>query len=61
MKALKVTFQFDSGIVLNGITLTMTCHLGSPPATAEEGVTLAGPVTFDTPVAGITVFGEAPQ
>ncbi len=58
---LKVTFQFDSGTVINGITLTQICHVGSPPPGAEEGVTLAGPLTFDTPVTGITTFGEAPQ
>jgi hypothetical protein len=58
---LEVTFQFDNGTVLNGITLTMTCHVGSPPPTAVEGVTLAGPLSFGTPVTGITVFGAPPE
>ncbi len=59
---LKVTFQFDNGTVLNGISLTMTCRIGltSPPPPAE-GVTLAGPLSFDTPITGITTFGEPPQ
>jgi hypothetical protein len=59
--ALKVTFQFDNGQVLNGITLTITCRIGlaSPPPPAE-GVILSGPITFDTPVMGITTFGQAP-
>ncbi len=59
---LTVTFQFDDGTVLNGITLTQICRVGltSPPPPAE-GVTLAGPLTFDTSVTGITTFGEAPQ
>lgn len=59
---LKVTFLFDNGQVLNGINLTMTCRIGltSPPPPAE-GVTLAGPLTFDKSVTGITTFGEPPQ
>lgn len=59
---LTVTFLFDSGQVLPGITLTMTCRIGltSPPPPAE-GVTLAGPLSFDTPVTGITTFGEPAQ
>jgi hypothetical protein len=59
--ALKVTFQYDNGPVLNGITLIMTCHIGQPPAGTAEGVTLSGPINFDIPLAGITVFGQPPE
>ncbi len=55
---LKVTLHFDGTGTVASATLTITCRVGSPPATAKEGATLsAGSMfNFDTPVTGVTTF-----
>ncbi len=52
-----VTLSFDDGSTVSGVTLTMICRVGltAPPPPAE-GVTLSGPIVFDTSVTGITTF-----
>ncbi len=57
----KATFHFDNGETLTGVTLTMTCLIGTPPAGVEEGVTVSGPLTYDVSLAGITTFGQPPD
>ncbi|HEX9567584.1 MAG TPA: hypothetical protein VGA48_08335 [Thermoplasmata archaeon] len=55
---LNVILHFDGSGVVTSAALTITCRVGSPPATAKEGATLSAGSTFnfDTPVTGITTF-----
>lgn len=57
MLVILVTLSFDGGSTVSGVTLTMICRVGltTPPPPAE-GVTLSGPIVFDTSVMGITTF-----
>ncbi len=57
-----VTLSFDDGSSVAGVTLTMTCRVGTVPAgSPAEGVTLSGPIVFDHSVTGITTFSAPPE
>jgi hypothetical protein len=53
----KAVWIFDNGQTITGVTVTVTCLLGAPPAGLHEGTTQVGPgILLSTPVAGVTIF-----
>ncbi len=60
---LTVLLHFDGMPGVQSATLIVTCHLGSPPATAKEGATLSSGsmFNFDTPFTGVTTFSTPPE